>query len=84
MNKLTKALTVITAGAMCVTALTACGSKSNSGNATSDEILLWSQTTGPDAENAKKTFDAYNATAQGQACHNEERHVQRQARNRRT
>lgn len=62
MNKLTKALTVITAGAMCMAALTACGSKSNSGNATSDEILLWSQTTGPDAENAKKTFDAYNAT----------------------
>lgn len=61
MNKLTKMLTVATVGALCMSALSACGGSSSS-EAESKEILLWSQTTGPDAENAKKTFDAYNAT----------------------
>lgn len=60
MNKLTKTLTVVLVGSLCAASLAACGGKSS--NADSKEILLWSQTTGADAENAKKTFDAYNAT----------------------
>ncbi|WP_240817791.1 extracellular solute-binding protein [Bifidobacterium longum] len=62
MNKLAKMITIVTAGVMCISALSACGSGSSGSAGESNEILLWSQTTGPDAENAKKTFDAYNAT----------------------
>ncbi|KFI47490.1 ABC transporter substrate-binding protein [Bifidobacterium biavatii] len=61
MNKFAKFATILIAGALTVGSLAGCGT-STAKSESSNEILLWGQQTGPDAENAKKTFDAYNAT----------------------
>lgn len=46
---------------VCGSVLVACGSSKKESKA-SNEILLWSATTGPDGEKIKKTIDDYNKT----------------------
>ncbi|MDO5035061.1 MAG: extracellular solute-binding protein [Actinomycetaceae bacterium] len=56
----TKGLALLCVAGLTATGLAACGGSSS--NANSNEIIIWTQTSGPDAEAQKKTFDAYNAT----------------------
>ncbi|MCI5826396.1 MAG: extracellular solute-binding protein [Arcanobacterium sp.] len=61
MNKITKAATMCVA-LLALAGLSACGASGGAPKADSKTITVWGQTTGPDADAAKKTFDDYNAT----------------------
>ncbi|MDD7465771.1 MAG: extracellular solute-binding protein [Actinomycetaceae bacterium] len=59
--KVTTKIALLCIAGLTISGLSACAGQQSS-TANSSEITIWTQTSGPDAEAQKKTFDAYNAT----------------------
>ena len=61
MKKIAKLATVC-ALALTIGGLSGCSGEGSTSKGNDSEIIVWSQVTGPDAQAAKTTFDAYNKT----------------------